>query len=81
MPLLDFLYHQSLKERDFYAKEVSPFLEFRYARNTGGEKRYPPLDFPQPRIPGEFRGALAPHKINLPLPLVKGKGIQGIGLY
>jgi len=29
---------------------------------------------------GVFRGALAPQKINLPLPLIKGKGIQGIGL-
>jgi len=29
----------------------------------------------------EFRGALAPLKVNLPLPLVKGKGVQGMGLY
>ena len=37
-----------------------------------------------PPCPGvetrEFRGALAPLKINLPLPLIKGKGIKGIGL-
>jgi len=33
-----------------------------------------------PEILGEFRGALAPLKTNLPLPLGKGKGIQGIGL-
>ena len=32
-------------------------------------------------IPREFREALAPLKINLPLSLVKGKGTQGIGLY
>ena len=29
---------------------------------------------------GELRGTDAPLKINLPLPLIKGKGIQGIGL-
>ncbi len=28
-----------------------------------------------------LRGALAPLKINHPLPLIKGKGIQGIGFY
>ncbi len=28
---------------------------------------------------GGLRGALAPLKTNLPLPLVKGKGIKGIG--
>ena len=27
-----------------------------------------------------LRGVLAPLKKNLPLPLIKGKGIQGIGL-
>jgi len=34
-----------------------------------------------PQSTGELGGALAPLKINLPLPLVKGKGIKGIGLY
>ncbi|KKK84051.1 hypothetical protein LCGC14_2787220, partial [marine sediment metagenome] len=28
---------------------------------------------------GSLRGALAPLKINRPLPLIKGKGIQGMG--
>jgi hypothetical protein len=29
---------------------------------------------------GKFEGALAPSKDIIPLPLVKGKGIKGIGL-
>jgi len=40
----------------------------------------PLLNFPYPRGLGSLRGANAPLKTNLPLPLDKGKGIKGIGL-
>ena len=40
----------------------------------------PLLSFHYSEVRGSLRGADAPLKTNLPLPLVKGKGIQGIGL-
>jgi len=46
---------------------------------SAGTPYSPLFDSPCPGVETrEFRGALAPLKINLPLPLIKGKGIKRV---
>ena len=48
--------------------------------NSFIKRGYASLNFSYTRGLGSLRGALAPLKTNLPLPVAKGKGIKGIGL-
>ena len=57
---------------DIYSYHEGKYIEKRGLRYL--------LNFPYPLKYGGVRGALAPLKINIPLPLNKGKGIKGIGL-
>jgi hypothetical protein len=58
-------------------------LSYLLLQGAGGrdlERAKPLLNFPYPPRSGVFKRGASPSKNYVPLPLIKGKGIKGIGL-